>query len=270
MRSSCTRGGDTGAQLYRRVRGCQTPVSLLVLLLLAAGCAGDQEAVRREAQSSFKLGMAFLSEGRPAPALREFTKAEELTPDDPQIQYYLGATYWLRRELSLAEERFRRAVALKPDYSEAWNDLGALYMDQGRFADAIPAFESALQNVFYATQELALANLGRSLHKVGRTAEAERRLLDALQVAPNFALPHKFLGEILQERGDHRGAVAHFADAARGNPDDAEVHLKHGISLLRLGDRAAAREAFDRAWRLAPRGDVGQSAKTYLDLLDQG
>ncbi len=249
--------------------GCQT-LLLVALSLWAGGCAPDREVVRREAQSSFKLGMAFLSEQRPAPALREFTKAEELTPEDPQIQYYLGATYWMRRELALAEEKFRRAVALKPDYSEAWNDLGALYMDQGRFADAIPAFESALKNVFYSTQERSLTNLGWSLYKVGRPAEAERKLKDAIEVAPGFPLAHKFLGMLFQERGDHRGAVDQFDQALRFYAEDAEVHLKRGISLLRLGDRAGARDAFDRAWKLAPRGDVGQSAKTYLDLLDQG
>ncbi|MDW7711389.1 MAG: tetratricopeptide repeat protein [Deferrisomatales bacterium] len=259
-----------GGALYRAARGCQTLSLLVLLAFLGAGCAADKEARQREAQSSFQLGMAFLSEGRPAPALREFTKAESLEPEDPKIQYYLGATYWLRREHSLAEEKFRRAVDLKPDYSEAWNDLGALYMDQGRYEAAIPAFEAALKNVFYATQERALANLGRSLARVGRTAEAERRLREAVEVAPGFPLAHKFLGELLQDRGDHGSAVAEFDRALRALPDDADTHLKRGVSLLRLGDRAAARESFDRAWRLAPGGDVGQAAKTYLDLLGPG
>ncbi len=226
--------------------------------------------MQREAQSSFKLGMAFLSEGRHAPALREFTKAEGLAPDDPEIQYYLGATYWLRRELTLAEQKFRRALALKPNYSEAWNDLGALYMDQGRFAEAVPALESALKNVFYSSQEVALSNLGWSLHRLNRSSEAERKLRDAVEVAPGFPLARKFLGVVLQERGDHRGAVEQFDQAVRLNPDDAETHLKRGISLLRLGERASAREAFGHAWRLAPQGEVGQAAKTYLDLLEQG
>jgi Tfp pilus assembly protein PilF len=251
------------------VKVCQT-----LLLVLASwglvGCAADQELVRRDAQTAFKLGAAFLSEGRPAPALRELAKAESLTPDDPQVQYYLGAAYWMRRELALAEEKFRKAVELKPDYSDAWNDLGALYMDQGRYQDAIPAFEHALKNVFYTTQERALTNLGWSLHKLGRNGEAEAKLRDALEIAPGFPLAHKFLGVLLQERGDHRGAVDEFDRAIRLYPDDAETHLKRGLSLLRLGDRAAAREAFETAWRLAPGNDVGQSAKTYLDLLNQG
>ncbi len=61
-----------------------------------------------------------------------------------------------------------------------------------------------------------------------------------------------------------------FDRAIRSYPDDAEVHLKRGLSLLRLGERSAAREAFDRAWHLAPGSDVGKTAKTYLDFLDQG
>jgi len=248
---------------------CQTLLVFLVLWGLA-GCGPDQELVRRDAQTSFKLAAAFLAEGRPAPALRELTKAEALTPEDPEIQYYLGAAYWMRREFGLAEEKFRRAVQLKPDYADAWNDLGALYMDQGRFSDAIPAFESALKNVFYSTQERALANLGWSLHKVGRDTEAERKLRDAIEVAPGFPLAHKFLGAVLQERGDHRAAVDEFDQAIRLFPDDPETHLKRGLSLLRLGERSAARDDFEAAWRLAPGSDIGKSAKTYLDLLGQG
>jgi len=269
LSSPSARVGAAGAQLYRRPRGCQT-LFLIVLCWAVAGCAGNEQEIRRDAQTSFKLGAAFLAEGRPAPALRELTKAETLTPEDPEVQYYLGAAYWMRREYALAEEKFRNAVKLKPDYADAWNDLGALYMDQGRFHDAVPACENALKNVFYSTQERALTNLGWSLHRLGRSTEAERKLRDAIEVAPGFPLAHKFLGVVLQERGDHRAAVDEFDQAIRLYPDDPETHLKRGLSLLRLGERAAAKQAFETAWRLAPGTDLGRSAKTYLDLLEQG
>lgn len=220
--------------------------------------------------TAYKLGVAFLAEGRPAPALQELAKAESLDPTDPEIVNALALAYWGRKEFGLAEEKFRRAVALKPDFSEAWNNLGALYIDQGRFHDAVPALETALKNVFYATRERALANLGWALYKTGRTAEAEQRLREAIEMAPGFPLARKFLGILLQEKGDHRAAVEQFDRAIRSFPDDAETHLKRGLSLLRLGERSAARAAFDQAWHLAPGSETGKTAKTYLDFLDQG
>jgi len=239
---------------------------VLVVFFLAA-CAGNQEAVRRQARASFQLGLAFLAEGRPAPALRELTKAERLTPDDPQVQNALGLAYWARREVADAEKRFRRAVELKPDFSEAWNNLGALYLDTGRYAEAVTALEKAVGNVFYTTQERALTNLGWALYKLGRLTEAEKRLREAVETAPGFPLAHKNLGILLYERGEYREALLELDRAADGLPRDAEVYLYRGLTRFRQGDRDGARVDLDRAWRLAPGRDVGRSARNYLDLL---
>lgn len=273
MTQDSMRSGHAANQLYRRSAVCQ--LALLFFLSLAiSGCSGSREAVQRDAQAARKLGIAFLAEGRPSLALREFSKAETVTPDDPEIQYYLGISYWMQqRELGLAEQKFRRAVELKPDYADAWNDLGAFYVSQQRYQEAIGALENAVNNVFYPRQEIALANLGWALYKTGRVADAEFRLTQAVEAAPGFPLAHKFLGIVLQERGRHEEALEELDEAERLFPEDqvahlSEVQLHRGMSLLRLGDRASAREAFEKAWRLAPRTDVGKSAKTYLNILE--
>lgn len=223
--------------------------------------------MRGQAQSAYKLGMAYLREGRATQALQEFAKAEALTPDDPEILNASALAYWRCRELKKAEAQFRRATALKPDYSEAWNNLGALFLSEARYEAAIPPLEEALKNVFYDTRERALTNLGWALFKSGRTQEGEKRLREAVELEPSFPLAQKELGAVLQFRDEHREAVVHLDEAAKTNPDDAETHLLRGLSLFKLGDREAARAAFEQAWRLAPGADVGKSAKTYLDLL---
>lgn len=238
-----------------------------MLAALCAACGGNREQVRRDAQSSLKLGIAYLTEGRASPGLQELTRAEKLTPEDPEIQLYLGAGYRMRREPALAEEKFRRAVELKPDYSEAWNNLGTLYLEQGRPDQAIPALEKALQNVFYGTPEYALNNLGWALFLSGRVEEAQKRLQEAVEMAPSFPPARKNLAAVLQERQDWQGALKQLDVLLRVNPDDAEANLKRGVSLVKLGDREAARGAFEKAWRLAPGAEIGKSAKTYLDLL---
>ncbi len=239
----------------------------MVALFLAA-CAGNKEAVRRQAKAAYQLGVAFLAEGRPAPALREFTKAARLTPDDPEVHNALGLAYWARQEVGQAERGFRRAVELKPDYSEAWNNLGALYLSIGRYGEAIEVLQKALDNVFYGTQERALTNLGWALYKQGRLVEAQRRLREALEVAPGFPLAHKDLGILLYDRGEYAEGLEHLTRAAESLPRDAEVFLYRGLTRLRTGDRDGARTDFEQAWRLAPRTDVGKSAKTYLDLVE--
>ena len=252
--------------LYRPPRWCQI-AGLLALVLLIVGCAADTQQQRNDADASYSLGLAFLQEDRPARALTELTKAAALNPTDPRIHNLLGWAYWRKREFKAAEQAFRTAVEADPKFSEGWNNLGALYLDQGRFEAAIPVLEVAASDMFYQTPERAMTNLGWALYKVGRSAEAEKRYRDALDMAGDFPLAHKHLAVLLQARGDHEQALEHLDRARVSLPDDANVQLKRGISLLKLGQRDAARAAFEDAWKLAPGTELGQSAKTYLDLL---
>lgn len=243
-------------------------LALLALVMLwLSGCGADARQRRNDADASYSLGLAFLQEDRPARALKELTKAAQLAPHDPKIHNVLGLAYWRKRELAMAEQAFRAAVEADPKFSEAWNNLGVLYLEQDRFEAAIPVLEQAVGDVFYTTPERALTNLGWALFKVGRTAEAERRFREALDMAGGFPLAHKHLATLLQARGDHKPALEHLDRALIGLPEDPALHLKRGISLLKLDRREAAREAFSQAWQLAPGTELGQSAKTYLELL---
>src|SRR4029434_3591214 len=44
-----------------------------------------------------------------------------------------------------AEEHYRLAVRLDPDFAPAWNNLGVAYASRGRYADALDAFVHALR-----------------------------------------------------------------------------------------------------------------------------
>jgi type IV pilus biogenesis/stability protein PilW len=237
-------------------------------VMLVIGCSANREAVRREAQASHQLALAFLSENRPTLALRELAKAESLTPDDPVIQNTLGEAYWRKLEYGKAEAAFQKATTLKPDYSDAWNNLGALYIFLKKYQAAVEALEHAVRDVYYGTPERALTNLGWALFKIGRLEEAEKRLREAVELAPGFPLARKNLGILLQDRGEYESALVQLDEASRLYPDDAETQLMRGLSLLKLERRDPAREAFDRAWHLAPRSEAGKSAKTYMDLLE--
>jgi Tfp pilus assembly protein PilF len=243
-------------------------LALVWLATLAPGCSKNRENIERDAKTSHTLALAFLAENRPALALRELAKAESLTPDDPEVQNTLGEAYWRKLEYGKAEESFRKATTLKPDYGDAWNNLGALYIFLERYPDAVAALEHAAQDIYYETPERALTNLGWAHFKLGQLAEAEVQFMQALEMAPGFPLAQKHLGALYQERGEHHDALRQLDEAERLLPDDAEVQLLRGRSLLSLGDRVAARAAFERAWRLAPGSEIGRSAKTYVDLLD--
>jgi tetratricopeptide (TPR) repeat protein len=61
-------------------------------------------------------------------------------------QFYLGLSLQFYREERYIEAIFacRRALDLRPDYAEAWNNMGAVYNKLGRYEEAAAACERAL------------------------------------------------------------------------------------------------------------------------------
>ncbi|MCC7168650.1 MAG: methyltransferase domain-containing protein [Rhodospirillales bacterium] len=111
----------------------------------------------------------------------------------------------LAGEFGLAEDRFRQAVALRPDFAEAHNDLGLLLVAQGRRGEAIPHHVAAIR--LAPERALFWFNFAAALNEV-RLAKADpgfrADLLRALAepgcdarhlVAPVLALAENDLGE---------------------------------------------------------------------------
>jgi len=76
-----------------------------------------------------------------------------------------------------AEAAFRRAIALRQAFPDAWNELGYALRNQGRYAESIDAYAEALR--LRPDFPEALEYLGEAYVEMGRLADA-RRILDRL------------------------------------------------------------------------------------------
>jgi len=72
---------------------------------------------------------------------------------------------------------FRRAVESRPDYPEAWNELGFALRQTGKYDDALGAYDQALK--LRPNFPEALEYLGETYVKLGRLADA-RAILERL------------------------------------------------------------------------------------------
>ncbi len=148
---------------------------------------------------------------------------------------------------------YREAIRLKPDYSDAHNNLGnALSKTPGRSDEAIAAFEQALR--LEPDMPQAHANLGGALAKVpGRLEEAILHLRRAVQLQPSDVRAYNSLGVALTKSSGGLGeAIAAFETALRFNPDYVEARINLGNALVRAGRPAAAILQLQGARRLNP------------------
>jgi tetratricopeptide (TPR) repeat protein len=93
-------------------------------------------------------------------------------------EYDRGVRARLVRDWGAAVSAFRAAVAMRPDFADAWNELGFALRQQGRYGESLQAYHEALR--LRPNFAEALEYLGEAYVKMGRVEEA-RRVLDRLR-----------------------------------------------------------------------------------------
>jgi Flp pilus assembly protein TadD len=117
-------------------------------------------------------------------AVDEYARVVELRPDFPEAYNNLGVAYRKKGNLDKALESFNRALKLRQDYSEARSNRGWVYVEQGKWREARADFEQALR--VNAHDEGALYGLSHVLKEARDYAGAEQALSQLMAQSPNF------------------------------------------------------------------------------------
>lgn len=159
------------------------------------------------------------------------------------------------RELLVGERRIPEAVAV------------ARALAPGADAEALlsRAFLAHLENQFGRAAELcqqvlrdapdhpaALNHLGRALHNMGRSEEAQRAFERAVAVAPDYAQAWHNLGHVLRARGLLERALQAFESALAQAPAFLSARLHLGITWYAMEQPQAALECFQQVLAAAP------------------
>ena len=216
-------------------------------LLLFASCSGMSAEQRAQAAEIHQqLGDNLLYQGDAQGAIKEYMQSLDLD-ETPEAHNGLGLIYWysLGRGDDGAKE-FKRALQMRPDFSEAMTNLGALYISRNQFTDAIPLLDKAARDPLYKTRTVAQANLGWALYKSGQPEKGIGEIRGALAVAPKYCLGWRQLGTIYSEQSRLDDASNAFGRYAEECPDVGDAHLLFGKVLARQQRAKEARAEFER------------------------
>jgi tetratricopeptide (TPR) repeat protein len=119
---------------------------------------------------------------------------------EAESEYSRGVRARLAKEWATAVEAFRAAIALRPNFPEAWNELGYAFRNQGRYPDSLDAYDQALR--LRPDFPEALEYLGEAYVKMGRLDDA-RRVLQRLR--PLDAARAEELAEVIEKMGAEGG-----------------------------------------------------------------
>ena len=178
--------------------------------------------------------------------------------------------------LRLSDAPAARLVSVKPEAQEAYLK-GAYFAGQSRFADAITAFQRAVD--IDPTHAAAYAGLARSYYFrafFGEVAPAEafsqmRRAADrAIQYDPRSAEAHGLLALVnVHSDWDWAGAEREFAKALALAPSNAQVHHDYAHYLLAVGRRKESVEQTKRARQLDPANPMLTTCTGWHSLFDR-
>lgn len=171
------------------------------------------------------LAMVLVALHRLPEAERALTRSTERSGRDPEPWDNLGAVRLARGDARAAVEAFQRACELGPGTARYRSDLGAAQLAAGSARDAIASFEAAAAGS--PGDPVVLGNLGYALSLADRLDEAVATLRRAAAMPGRTATIEDNLGLVLLRRGDRAGAREAFQRAVALAPDDprARAHL---------------------------------------------
>ena len=143
----------------------------------------------------------------------------------------VGVAYQLRNQPEKALTWFKKAVHSEPTYYEAYNNIGGILIESGKYAEALPYIDQSID--LNPDNYEAYNNLGSAMHRLNRLDDAVTYFLHALALFPEYETAHNNLGAVLVEKGDIAGAVRHLRQALRINPAYPEPYNNLGLAMMR-------------------------------------
>lgn len=167
-------------------------VSIVLWVLLAAGCVTSGDAVKREtspkeaAMTNLRLGSEYLQRGDRETALDKLTRAVEQDPELAPAHAYLGLTYEQLGQIDEADRHYRAAIRLARDDAGVQNMYAVYLCRRDRVGEADKHFMAAVEIPHYSTPETAYTNAGVCQLKVSDTSKAEAYFREALGRNPRY------------------------------------------------------------------------------------
>ena len=163
------------------------------------------------------------------PVVHDVTREHPTYPDTYNT---LGSMYLKLRKHECAEDAFREAVRINPDYREARVNLFAALKLAGKTAEALD--QGALIIDSKAEYPDVYFSMGEMLHDLGRYDEALAHLDKAIALRPRYSPAHFLRARILVQCERHTEAEQAYEACLAACPDaDMESLSRDALQALR-------------------------------------
>mgnify|MGYP001194154222 FL=1 len=175
----------------------------------------------------------------------------ELLKDQPlnqDIYYYLGNLKISLNKFKDAEDNFRKAIELKPDFFQAQMNLANTLKELNKLQESEEIYKKVTKSE--ATHYKAYFNLGCLYQQLGRLKEAEENFYKAIRIKPDFFQAYMNLGSVLKNLYKFNEAENIYKKAIELKPNFEKAYNNLGIVQVDTVKLKEAEENFKKAINL--------------------
>jgi eukaryotic-like serine/threonine-protein kinase len=165
-----------------------------------------------------------------------------------------------------AEQHFKKAIALNPNYATAHQWYASYLSASGRLEEAVVEAKAAHELEPFSLT--IYSDYIRGLYYAGRLDEARKESLKLIEMDQSFARARYELGLVLEEEGKLEEAIVEFKQAVRALPDNVAALTALGHAQAAAGKKAEAEKVIRRLEELSKQQYVSpfQMAVVYAGM----
>ncbi|NJK66188.1 MAG: tetratricopeptide repeat protein [Microcoleus sp. SU_5_3] len=197
-----------------------------------------------------KRGNTLYNLNRFKEALETYDRAIAIRPDYAEVWQEKAKTLYELKKYRESQSAYDKAIELKPEYLEAWTGRGYALDKLQQPQGAIVSFENALK--IQPDYPAAWQGRGDAMLNSQRYEEAIASYEKAVQFQPNLYQAWYNRGQAHQSLKQYEQAVQSYQKALEIKSDNSEAWNNLGNAFLELNKNQEAFESYEKAVRFQP------------------
>jgi Flp pilus assembly protein TadD len=184
----------------------------------AGGAAADPGLAALKASVDQAITLA--QSGKVDEALAVYADLEAKHPTIHQIPFNMGGLYTMKKDWPNAEAMYKKALAIKPDFTDGVIMLSGVYANSGRMNEALDLLAKAVAE--NPSESKLLLQQGVILFNTGKQAEAGEVFENVKTSDPANPEPYYYLATIAVGQGKTPDAIANLEKYLSLNPQNTQ------------------------------------------------
>lgn len=202
-------------------------------------------------ESHVALSRERMNEGNLESALREMEQAVQLKPNFADLRFNLGSLYFESSRAAEAQEHFTKALEINPKFFKARVLLARTYFADALGDDAISELDIAKDSCPNFFKE-NISDLIQMIRINEETEIVEKAFHEVLEERPSSAQVSREIAIEAIQRGENEEAIRELKKAIAIKPDYPDLHNYLGIAYGNAGMVDDSIEEFEVSLKINP------------------